>query len=41
VKKKKWCARFFPHLLTPDQKHKRAALAVEFVEMTDDDRTIL
>jgi hypothetical protein len=32
------CARFVPHLLTPDQKHQHAASYVEFVKMTDDDR---
>jgi hypothetical protein len=36
LKKKKVYARFVPHLLTPDQKHQRAAPSVEFVEMTDD-----
>jgi hypothetical protein len=38
LEKKKVCARFVPHLLTPDQKHQRAASSVEFVEMTDDGR---
>jgi hypothetical protein len=33
--KRKVCARFVPHLLNPDQKHKRAASSVEIVEMTD------
>jgi hypothetical protein len=41
LKKKKVCARFVPHLLTPDQTHQRAASPVEFVEMIDDDRNIL
>jgi hypothetical protein len=36
LKEKKVCARFVPHLLTPDQKHQRAASPVEFVEMIDD-----
>jgi hypothetical protein len=35
------CAPFVLHLLTPDQKHERAALSVEFVEVIDDDRNIL
>jgi hypothetical protein len=35
------CARFVPHSLTLDQKHQRAALSVEFVEMIDDDRNVL
>jgi hypothetical protein len=38
LKKKKVCARFVPHLLTPDQKHQHAASSVELVEMIDDDR---
>jgi hypothetical protein len=29
------CARFVPHLLTPDKKHQHSASSVEFVEMTD------
>jgi hypothetical protein len=41
LKRKKVCAPFVPHLLTPDQKHQRAASSVEFVEMTDDDRNVL
>jgi hypothetical protein len=41
LKKKKGCAHFVCHLLTPDQKHQRAASSVEFVEMIDDDRTVL
>jgi hypothetical protein len=28
-------------MLTPDQKHQRAASSVEFVEMIDDNRNIL
>jgi hypothetical protein len=40
LKKKKVCARFVPHLLTPDQKHQHAASSVEFVEMVDDDRNV-
>jgi hypothetical protein len=39
--KKKKCARFVPHLLTPHQKHQRAASSFECVEMTDDDRNVL
>jgi hypothetical protein len=35
------CTRFVPHLLTPDQKHQRAASSVEIVEMIDDDRNVL
>jgi hypothetical protein len=35
LKKKKVCARFV-HLLTPEQKHQRAASSVEFVGMVDD-----
>jgi hypothetical protein len=38
LKKRKVCARFIPHLLTPDQKHQRAASLVELVEMISDDR---
>jgi hypothetical protein len=38
MKKKKVCAHFVPHLLTPDQKHQGAASSVEFDEMIDDDR---
>jgi hypothetical protein len=41
LKKKKACAHFVPHLLTPDQKHQRAASSVKFVEMIDDDRNVL
>jgi hypothetical protein len=41
LKKKTVCARFVPHLLTPNQKHQRPAWSVEFVEMTDDDRNVL
>jgi histone-lysine N-methyltransferase SETMAR len=36
LKKKNVCARFVPHLLTPDQKHQCPASPVEFVEMVDD-----
>jgi hypothetical protein len=35
------CARFIPHLLQPDHKHKRATSSVEFVEMFDDDINVL
>jgi hypothetical protein len=35
------CARFVPHLLKPDQKHKRNASSVEFVEMIYDDINVL
>jgi hypothetical protein len=41
LKKKKVCACFVPHLLTPDQKHRRAASSVEFVEMIGGDRNVL
>jgi hypothetical protein len=41
LKRKKVRARSVPHLLTPDQKHRRAASSVEFVEMIDDDRNVL
>jgi hypothetical protein len=41
LKKKKVCAHFVPHLLTPDQQHQHTAFSVEFVEMTDDDRNVL
>jgi hypothetical protein len=41
LKKEEVCARFVPHLLMPDQKHKCTASSVEFVEMTDDDRNVL
>jgi hypothetical protein len=34
------CVCFVPHLLTPDQKHQRAASSAEFVEVTDDDRKV-
>jgi hypothetical protein len=40
LNKKKVCARFVHHLLTPDQKHQRAASSVEFVEMIDEDRNV-
>jgi hypothetical protein len=40
-KKKSVCACFVPYLLTPDQKHERTALSVEFVEMIDNDRNVL
>jgi hypothetical protein len=36
----KVCARFVPYLLTPDQKHQRAASSVELVEITDTDRNV-
>jgi YD repeat-containing protein len=40
--KKKVCARFVPHLLTPDQIHQHAALlSVEFAEMIYDDGNVL
>jgi hypothetical protein len=39
LKKKKVCAHSVPHLLTPDKKHQRPESSVEFVEMTDDDRS--
>jgi hypothetical protein len=32
LKKKKVCARFVHHLLTPNQKHQRTASSVELVE---------
>jgi hypothetical protein len=41
LKKKKVCARFVPHLLTPDQKHQGTASSVEFVEMIDYNRNVL
>jgi hypothetical protein len=41
LKKKKACAPFVPHLLTPDQKHQCTAPSVEFVEMIDDERNVL
>jgi hypothetical protein len=41
LEKKKVCARFVRHLLTPDQKHQRAAWSVEFAEIIDDDRNVL
>jgi hypothetical protein len=41
TKKKKVCARSVPQLLTPDQKHQRGTLPVEFAEMTDNDRHVL
>jgi hypothetical protein len=41
LKKKKVRARFVSHLLTPDQKHKRPASSVEFVEIIDDVRNVL
>jgi hypothetical protein len=41
LKKKKVCARFVSHLLTPDLKHQRAASSVEFVEMIGDNRNVL
>jgi transposase len=40
LKKKKACARFV-NLLTPGQKHERAASSVEFDEMVDDERNVL
>jgi hypothetical protein len=40
-KKKNMCGRFVPHLLTPDQKHQRAASSVEFVKMIDGDGNVL
>jgi hypothetical protein len=39
LKKKKVCAHFVPHLLRPDQQHECAASSVEFVKMTDDDKS--
>jgi hypothetical protein len=41
LEKKNVCARFVPHLLTPDQKHQRAASSAKFVEISDDDRNVL
>jgi hypothetical protein len=41
LKKRKVCAHFVPHLLTPDQKRQRAASSVEFAEVTGDDRNVL
>jgi hypothetical protein len=41
LEKKKVCALFVPHLLTPDQKHQRAPSSAELVEMIDDDRNVL
>jgi hypothetical protein len=41
LKKKKVCSRFVPHLLTPEQKHQRAASYAEFLEMIDDARDVL
>jgi hypothetical protein len=40
LKKKNVCDRFVPHLLTPDQKHQRAASSVEFFKMVYDDRNV-
>lgn len=34
LKKKKVCAHFVPHLLTPDQKHQHTASSVEIAEMS-------
>jgi hypothetical protein len=41
LRKKKVCACFVPHLLTPDQKYQCTASSGESVEMIDDDRNIL
>jgi hypothetical protein len=35
------CAHCIPHLLTLDQKHQCAASSVEFVEIIDDDRSVV
>jgi hypothetical protein len=40
LEKKKVCVRFIPHLLTPDQKHQRAASSVEVAEMINNDRNV-
>jgi hypothetical protein len=34
-------ARFVPHLLMPDQKHQHTASSVEFVEMIDENGSVL
>jgi transposase len=41
LKKRKMCAHFVSHFLKPDQKPQCTASSVEFVEMIDDDRTVL
>jgi hypothetical protein len=41
LKKKKVCARFVLHLLTPDRKRQRTESSVLFVEMTAGNRNVL